>query len=83
MVETINGWLGQGLSVMRAQELVVANRLLKEHRSQRKDGSGGDTEDTEGGDTEEEFIALSAPWWRNFLERNRKKLVCADELDEK
>ena len=81
LVETINGWLGQGLSVTRAQGLELANRLLKEHQGQKKDGD--DAEDKEGGGAEEEFIALSAPWWRNFLERNRKKLVCADELDEK
>lgn len=63
LVETINGWLKQGISVTRAQGLEFANALLK-GKEREKDSEGKE-------------ILLDAKWWRNFLERNKKKLACA------
>ena len=64
LVQTINGWLSQGISVTRAQGLNLANKLLAE-KNQTKDSLGND-------------IVLDAKWWRNFLDRNKRKLVCAE-----
>jgi len=65
LVATINGWLSQGISVTRDQGLELANRLLK-GRSLEKDTKGN-------------IIILDAKWWRNFLERNKRKLVCSND----
>eukprot|EP00581_Thalassiosira_minuscula_P012120 CAMPEP_0183712084 /NCGR_PEP_ID=MMETSP0737-20130205/7336_1 /TAXON_ID=385413 /ORGANISM="Thalassiosira miniscula, Strain CCMP1093" /LENGTH=573 /DNA_ID=CAMNT_0025940661 /DNA_START=64 /DNA_END=1785 /DNA_ORIENTATION=- len=63
LVTTINSWLSQGISVTRAQGLDLANRLLKGKRLDH-DSNGAE-------------IVLDAKWWRNFLERNKRKLVCS------
>lgn len=65
LVSTINSWLSQGISVTRAQGLDLANRLLK-GKNQDRDSNGLE-------------IVLDAKWWRNFLERNKRKLVCSGE----
>mmetsp|Transcript_38116 Transcript_38116/g.70356 ORF Transcript_38116/g.70356 Transcript_38116/m.70356 type:complete len:520 (-) Transcript_38116:113-1672(-) len=65
LVSTINSWLSQGISVTRAQGLDLANRLLK--------GKKLDL------DSKGEEIVLDAKWWRNFLERNKRKLVCSGD----
>ncbi|KAL7553984.1 hypothetical protein ACHAWF_017353 [Thalassiosira exigua] len=63
LVVMINNWLSQGISVTRAQGLQFANDLLKEKREQ---GFSVDAD-----------IVLDARWWKNFLERNKKKIVCS------
>lgn len=63
LVSTINNMLSQGISVTRAQGLEMANTLLK-GKKREKDDNGED-------------IFLDAKWWRNFLERNKKRLVCS------
>eukprot|EP00571_Detonula_confervacea_P003721 CAMPEP_0172319152 /NCGR_PEP_ID=MMETSP1058-20130122/36955_1 /TAXON_ID=83371 /ORGANISM="Detonula confervacea, Strain CCMP 353" /LENGTH=515 /DNA_ID=CAMNT_0013034145 /DNA_START=44 /DNA_END=1591 /DNA_ORIENTATION=- len=65
LVATINGWLSQGISVTRDQGLELANRLLK-GRNLEKDTFGN-------------TLVLDAKWWRNFLERNKRKLVCSSD----
>jgi len=51
LVSTINNWLGQGISVTRAQGLEFANTLLKGKKAATdKDGNP---------------IILDAKWWRN------------------
>ena len=65
LVATINTWLAQGMSVTRQQGLDIANKLLK--------GKGGDK------DVTGKEIVLDAKWWRNFLERNKKSLVCEND----
>ncbi|KAL9187904.1 hypothetical protein ACHAXT_006282 [Thalassiosira profunda] len=62
LVATINSWLSQGISVTRAQGLELANGLLKGKKLKTSTG---------------QEIQLDAKWWRSFLERNRRKLVCA------
>lgn len=69
LVATINTWLSQGVSVTRAQGLEFANTLLK----------GTETEDSGGMDGEENEVFLDAKWWRNFLDRNKRKLVCSSD----
>eukprot|EP00579_Thalassiosira_antarctica_P026487 CAMPEP_0202003040 /NCGR_PEP_ID=MMETSP0905-20130828/8736_1 /ASSEMBLY_ACC=CAM_ASM_000554 /TAXON_ID=420261 /ORGANISM="Thalassiosira antarctica, Strain CCMP982" /LENGTH=518 /DNA_ID=CAMNT_0048560109 /DNA_START=131 /DNA_END=1687 /DNA_ORIENTATION=+ len=65
LVATINSWLSQGISVTRAQGLDLANRLLKGKQLDH---------DTNGGE-----IVLNAKWWRNFLDRNKRRLVCSGD----
>lgn len=65
LVSTINTWLSQGISVTRAQGLELANQLL-EGKNLQKDTFGND-------------LVLDAKWWRNFLDRNKRKLVCSGD----
>ncbi|KAL7537985.1 hypothetical protein ACHAXR_011162 [Thalassiosira sp. AJA248-18] len=65
LVATINNWLSQGISVTRGQGLEFANTLLK-GKNMEKNPDGKE-------------ILLDAKWWRNFLERNKKKLVCSSD----
>jgi len=69
LVATINTWLSQGVSVTRAQGLEFANTLLKGTRT----GASERMED------EENEVFLDAKWWRNFLDRNKRKLVCSSD----
>mmetsp|Transcript_15120 Transcript_15120/g.32820 ORF Transcript_15120/g.32820 Transcript_15120/m.32820 type:complete len:604 (+) Transcript_15120:103-1914(+) len=66
LVETINNWLSQGISVTRAQGLEFANTLLEGKKMDCPDG----------------ISLLDAKWWRNFLDRNKHKLACtsSDEV---
>jgi len=67
LVATINAWLSQGVSVTRAQGLEFANALLrgtKVAKDAKTDGEGNE-------------MLLDAKWWRAFLERNKRKLVCS------
>mmetsp|Transcript_19767 Transcript_19767/g.42506 ORF Transcript_19767/g.42506 Transcript_19767/m.42506 type:complete len:520 (+) Transcript_19767:86-1645(+) len=64
LVDTINRWLGQGISVTRVQGLELANSIRKGL------GLGNDGDDD---------IVLDSKWWRNFLERNKTKLKCATD----
>eukprot|EP00581_Thalassiosira_minuscula_P023010 CAMPEP_0184408200 /NCGR_PEP_ID=MMETSP0738-20130409/3043_1 /TAXON_ID=385413 /ORGANISM="Thalassiosira miniscula, Strain CCMP1093" /LENGTH=108 /DNA_ID=CAMNT_0026765569 /DNA_START=15 /DNA_END=341 /DNA_ORIENTATION=- len=72
LVATINHWLSQGISVTRTQGLEFANTLLKERRKE-EEADGNVVDWGKGGE------GLTAKWWRNFLERNRHKLVCSQE----
>jgi len=87
LVETLNGWLGQGVSISRAQGLDLANQLLKEWRANhRGDGEAGRKSQTVGHpgwpEDDDEEVLLNAQWWLNFIDRNKDKLVHAEDPTE-
>ena len=61
LVNNINAILAKGVSVTRVQGLEMAKKLLK----------GKKLACPETGDD----IAMDAKWWRDFIERNKTKLV--------
>ena len=61
LVNNINAILAKGVSVTRVQGLEMAKNLLK----------GKKLACPETGDD----IAMDAKWWRDFIERNKTKLV--------
>jgi len=65
LIAAINDWLSQGVTVTRDQGLALANSLLR-GKNLQIDSNGNE-------------IMLDAKWWRTFLARNRRKLVCSDQ----
>ncbi|KAL7467750.1 hypothetical protein ACHAXS_007994 [Conticribra weissflogii] len=65
LIAAINDWLSQGVTVTRDQGLALANSLLR-GKNLHIDSNGNE-------------IMLDAKWWRTFLARNKRKLVCSNE----